>query len=526
MSQLNPSNHPFGIGKAHASSGAASGDGQHELRLADSPQDAKSASFEACAADRDTFERKLRDVIGEHRFRICFETGARVACSPGCVRIATETSFQADLITRNLRLPLEAVARELFGNATLVEVAVESAAQSIADSTPSATLGVTEISASKQPERNAPSVSVRPRTRLQVREGAFRRLDDFVVGDANKLAFSAAEAFAQKSMGSPSVLFLHGECGVGKTHLLQGICRRWTEALPHSTIRYATAEQFTNEYIAAVRASTLDDFRRSIRKLDLLAIDDVHFFASKNQTQAEFLHTIDAIALSGARLALVSDEHPRQIKRFSESLISRFLSGMVVRLDRPDRSTRLSLVRRLATERRLVLRPCAEEVLVSRCAGSVREIEGALARLVAVARLDDIRTAITGLIAERMLGDHVTQVLPSAPIRLSRIIEAVVGRLGISRDELLASARHQRATRARGVVAHLARELTTHSYPEIARALGRSAHSSVHAGAKAIQQLLQGDGLLFAGLSTREAIDQLRHDLVRGARTQPSLHSA
>ena len=476
------------------------------------------------------FEQALRIDIGAHRYRIGFETGARIQCCAQRVTVATETLFQAEWITRHLRSNLEQVARQLFGNAVTVEIAVAVAAEAA-----HAERGALPVAAALATPSNGNQREIEPalvasapirRVSASVREGTFRRLDDFVIGDANRLAFSASEAFAHNGAGAPNLLFLHGECGVGKTHLLQGICRRWAECSPQSSIRYATAEQFTNEYITAVRASTLDDFRRRIRKLDLLAIDDVHFFASKHATEREFLYTLDAIALSGARLALVSDEHPRQIKRFSESLISRFLSGMVVRLDRPDRATRLSLVRRLAHERQLALHPCAEEVLVSRCAGSVREIEGALTRIRAVAQLDGIHSAITGMHAERMLGGDVSLALPSAPIRLSRIIEAVSMRLGISRDDLLTNSRHRKSALARGVVAHLAREVTTHSYPEIARVLGRRAHSSVHAGAKAIRELLDCDGVLLAGMSAREAIDQLRHDLVRGARPLASLHSA
>ena len=173
------------------------------------------------------------------------------------------------------------------------------------------------------------------------------------------------------------MVFIHGECGVGKTHLLQAACQRHLDLNPSHAVRYTTGEQFTNEFLAAMRAAALDEFRARIRKLDLLAIDDIHFLASKTATQSEFLHTLDAIDFSGARVLLASDEHPRLIKRFSQSLVSRFLSGMVVRIDAPDRSTRLSLIRRLAATRSLPLSPAAEEMIVSRCMGSVRELEGA-----------------------------------------------------------------------------------------------------------------------------------------------------
>ncbi|MEY2795264.1 MAG: Chromosomal replication initiator protein DnaA [Planctomycetota bacterium] len=368
------------------------------------------------------------------------------------------------------------------------------------------------------------SVLPRPRTAhsalgpRQARAVTLRRLEDYVIGDSNRLAFAASEQLAQGAAEAPGILFLHGECGVGKTHLLQGICRRRSEYAPRQVVRYVTAEQFTNEYIAAVRDGSLEQFRKRLRRVDLLAIDDIHFFANKSATQAEFLHTIDAIDLSGARVALVSDEHPRHIRRFSQSLVSRFLSGMVVRVERPDRGTRSELVRRLARERGLDLTTAAEDLIAGRCAGSIREIEGSITRLGALVELDGIRGQIGPGTVERLLGSEGPSTSGSVPIRLGSIVEAVCERLRVSREDLLGSGRHARTVVARGMVAHLARELTTHSFPEIARALGRDTHSAIHTAAKRLKSLVEADGrLAVSGEPIREVVDQLRHDLARGA---------
>jgi chromosomal replication initiator protein len=351
------------------------------------------------------------------------------------------------------------------------------------------------------------------------RSQSFRRLEDFVVGESNRLAFAASEQFGDGSAEAPSILFIHGECGVGKTHLIQGICRRRLERAPRQVIRYVTAEQFTNEYIASVRAGTLDDFRKRLRRVDLLAIDDIHFFANKTATQAEFLHTIDAIDLTGARIALVSDEHPRHIRRFSQSLVSRFLSGMVVKIERPDRSTRVELVRRLARDRGLDLTTAAEDAVAGRCAGSIREVEGAITRLGALVELDGLRGQIGPGTVERLLGDEANLATGAQPIRLGKIVEGVCERLRVSREDLLGSGRHARTVVARGMVAHLARELTTHSYPEIARALGRDTHSAVHTAAKRLRAMIDADERISSGgESVREVVDQLRHDLARVGR--------
>jgi chromosomal replication initiator protein len=283
-----------------------------------------------------------------------------------------------------------------------------------------------------------------------------------------------------------------------------------------------TAEQFTNEYIAAVRDGSLDAFRKRLRRVDLLAIDDVHFFANKTATQAEFLHTIDAIDLSGARVAIVSDEHPRHIRRFSQSLVSRFLSGMVVKVDRPDRGTRVELVRRLARERGLDLTTAAEESVAGRCTGSIREIEGAITRLGALVELDGLRGQIGPGTVDRLLGEDSGPAAGAVPIRLGHIVEAVCDRMRVGRDDLLGTGRHPRTVVARGLVAHLSRELTTHSYPEIARALGRDTHSAVHTAAKRLRDMIESDARLSAGGEpVRELADQLRHDIVRASRSRP-----
>jgi chromosomal replication initiator protein len=215
----------------------------------------------------------------------------------------------------------------------------------------------------------------------------WHRFDDFVVGDSNRVAFEAARRLADDQLGGIRSILLHGGCGVGKTHLLQALCCARRARFPREQIRYTTGEQFTNDYIQSVRAGTIEQFRARIRKLDLLAIDDVHFLSNKGATQAEFLHTIDAIGLAGARVAIATDAHPRALRSFSEALVSRLLAGMVVQVEAPDRETRESLVVRLAAARGVLLEPMAAAAVADRAIGSVREIEGALARIAAAISL-------------------------------------------------------------------------------------------------------------------------------------------
>ncbi|MFM7052275.1 MAG: DnaA ATPase domain-containing protein [Planctomycetota bacterium] len=470
------------------------------------------------------FRQRLAEEIGAHRFGLWFEHGTTAEAAEGGIRVVAASAYVADWITRHFDDAMRRAAAAVAGEGALVEVTLAetepvAASATRARRTPSADPAV-EVPAEGAGNRRAPAG--RSAGSSGSRPATLRRLEDFVVGESNRLAFAAAQQVGDGASDAPAILFIHGECGVGKTHLVQGICRRRLDRAPRQVVRYVTAEQFTNEYIASVRDGSLETFRRRLRRVDLLCIDDIHFLANKTATQSEFLHTIDAIDLSGARVAMVSDEHPRHIRKFSQALVSRFLSGMVVRVERPDRQTRVSLVQRLARERGLDLTSAAEDAVAGRFAGSIREIEGAVTRLGALLELDGIRGQIGPGTVERLLLQD-DRVASTAPIRLGAIVEAVCGRLRVTREDLVGRGRHQRTVVARGVVAHLARELTTHSFPEIARALGRPNHSAVHTAARRLRTMLDGgDGVAAAndaiGEPLREVVDQLRHDLSRPSR--------
>ena len=499
--------------------------------MSSAPEKAADLAGSRDAATR--FRATLAERIGSHRFGLWFEHGTSIALSGASVRVDAANAYVRDWILRNFKGQLDSVARDVLGASASCDVclsesepaeAVTGAPADALASSPrrgqASTRGIADgapdehgLTAATDDPRRRPTKSRTPRAQ------SFRRLEDFVVGESNRLAFAASAQVGDGAPEAPSILFIHGECGVGKTHLIQGLCRRRSERAPRQVIKYVTAEQFTNEYIAAVRDGSLDEFRKRLRRVDLLAIDDIHFFANKTATQAEFLHTIDAIDLSGARVALVSDEHPRHIRKFSQSLVSRFLSGMVVKVDRPDRGTRVELVRRLARERGLELTTAGEDSVAGRCTGSIREIEGAITRLGALAELDGLRGQLGPGTVDRLLGEDPIKAPGATPIRLGHIVEAVCERMRVSRDDLFGHGRHARTVVARGLVAHLARELTTHSYPEIARALGRDTHSAVHTAAQRLKSMIEADQKVSAdGEPVRELVDQLRHDIARTSR--------
>ncbi|MEM9348204.1 MAG: chromosomal replication initiator protein DnaA [Planctomycetota bacterium] len=425
----------------------------------------------------------LRDSLGHQKFAMWFDGTAALAYDHGTrtLRVTVPNQFTRTWIERHFAADLRASAHAATGERAELDLCVQQ--DSAADNTPSEAPPRVH-----RPETNThPAAEPSDNTAKRRTGPSFRhRLVQFVTGPSNQLAYAAAVRAADLSDDTAShPLFLHGSCGVGKTHLLQGICAQARKANPDAKVVYMTAEQFTNEFIAAVRTAKLESFRKKIRRLDLLAIDDVHFFASKEKTQIEFLCCFEETDLAGSRVILASDRHPKQIKSFSEALVSRCVRGLVVEMTEPDTDTRRAVLTELARRRGLMVQPAVLDLLGSRYEGSVREIEGVLAQLHALASLPHRSKPmqpgmplIVGRELVEQLPDFNTPIVRK-PIRFSTIMKTVCNRLGVEAGQLAGSSRHKFLVLARSLSVYLARELTTMSYPEIAHAMGRKNHSTV-----------------------------------------------
>ncbi|NBC11481.1 MAG: ATP-binding protein [Planctomycetes bacterium] len=347
---------------------------------------------------------RLAEEVGQRRYEMWFGESARLDldADAATLRIAVPSRFVAERIGRDFGDSLRRLAAEETGDQVQLDLRIDPQRFS-RDPTAEPTEAPArngQPKATPRAEHNGADAAIAMRR--------FRhRLETFVVGACNELAYAAALRAAEDDQAADPV-FIHGGCGLGKTHLLQGACARLLERNPDARVWYTTGEQFTNQYIQAVRKNALEGFRRRVRRLDLLAVDDVHFLADKEKTQQEFLHCFDAIDLAGARLILASDSHPKLIAKFSEGLVSRCVRGMVVEVRPPDHQTRRELVITLARRRHLTLLDEAADKIAERTHGSVRDIEGLLTRLHALVCLHQQNP-------NSQRSDHEA-IRPSAPV--------------------------------------------------------------------------------------------------------------
>ncbi len=473
---------------------------------------------------------RLVQSIGPRRYSMWFDRSVRINYygQQHRLEVAVPNQFVADWVDRNFRDELHDAARDELDGTVGLQVRVN------ADLFTKSQIAV--VGAAFRP------VSVTEPRRVCTHGDTHRRadaapryqFDDFVVGACNELAFSAANRVIEDEHRAINPLFVHGGCGLGKTHLLQGLCCKMMRQRPGDRVLYTTGEQFTNEFLAAMRANKIDRFRNKIRRLDLLAVDDIHFLANKQATQQEFLHSFDAIELGGARVILASDSHPTLIRQFTEALVSRCVRGMVVQVHRPDADTRRKIIRALAHRRGLLLLEPAVEALASGCAGSIREIEGALTKLHALASLAAKRQTTSmgpnkdshrGLLS---VGNALIQQLfhseatsyPTKAVRFDTILSTVVGHLNVDRAQVLSAGRHHRVVLARSVVIFLARQMTMMSYPEIAAAMNRRTHSTIITAVQRVKKQLEGDVVVNVSPSMEQVslvdlIERLRRAIVR-----------
>ncbi|HVO53742.1 MAG TPA: chromosomal replication initiator protein DnaA [Solirubrobacterales bacterium] len=312
--------------------------------------------------------------------------------------------------------------------------------------------------------------------------------DRFVIGPGNRLAHAAALAVAEAPSEAYNPLFLHGPPGLGKTHLLAAIANYLGANAPALSVRYTTAESFTNEFVGALRSSGAEAFKARYRDIDVLLIDDVQFLEGKPSTEEEFFHTFNALYESGSQIVLSADRIPSELSTLASRLRDRFEWGLTVAVEPPNLATRLTVLRRLVMESGVEIADSgALSELAQRIDANVRQLHGALTRVLAHA----------SLMARPLSSELIAEVVPRArsaeATSVEEIQQQVAQRFGISRAELVGSSRAATPLRARQVAIYLTREVTDLSLPQIGRLYGGRDHSTVINSLRRLEASLEQD---------------------------------
>jgi len=313
-------------------------------------------------------------------------------------------------------------------------------------------------------------------------------LDRFIVGPVNRLAFAAATAVVERPAAAYNPLFLFGSAGLGKTHLLQGICRALRDSGGGKPI-YMPCEAFVNSFVLAVQQGKLERFRGHFRSADALIVDDIHFLAAKTRTQEEFFHTFDVLHNMGRQVVISSDAHPREISSFKDKLITRFVSGLVVELHSPDRETRKAIVQAKAEKRGLLIPPDTVSYIADNVKTNVRELEGAVAKLAALSFLENQSVDLE--MARRALR-HLGRGRRTR-VSLAEVAEAVAEHFSLEVSRLRSRSRSRELMTARHIAMYLCGELTDHSLSEIGGHYGGRNHATVVHAKKKIGRLRESD---------------------------------
>ena len=411
------------------------------------------------------------DIIGHvrvhhaHLARGWFAQMKPVALFGGVLRIRAGNPMQVAYLEDNCRLAFVEAAQATLGQ--LVTVAFETKTHD----------------AQSTPPRDPLSFEREPQLTLNT-DYIF---ENFVVGPGNRLAHAAAVATAESPGTTYNPLFLHGDVGLGKTHLLQATCHEAERLGKSANFLYISCETFTNHFIEAVEHGALKQFRYRYRHVDMLVIDDVQFLAERERSQEEFFHTFNTLYQAQKQIILSADCSPAAIPSLENRLVSRFSSGLVASIDRPCLETRMAIVRKKAKLRCIEVSEDVVQLIASRIESNIRELEGALVKL------DALSQTRSGKIDLELAHEALGSGGYARPVSVQEIIDVVTQRFGVRQVDLQGKKRTKSITHPRQVCMYLVRELTKHSLEEIGGHFGGRDHTTVLHADRTIRALRERD---------------------------------
>jgi chromosomal replication initiator protein len=411
-----------------------------------------------------------------------------VGLAGGVAQVACPHRYHLDWVRENYEKDLLRVLQGLTGQPLALEYLLDEDRPAPPAAAPTAPATALALPAALPPVPlpTRAAEAPEPSTQGSITVNPAKTFESFVVGNGNQLAFSAALAVAEElGVDTYNPLFIYGATGLGKTHLLHAIANGARQRDPSLRILYVTAEQFTNDFVEATRTKEFNAFRERYRnRPQLLLIDDIQFLSGKDRTQEELFHTFESLRGARSQIAFTADELPSRIKGLEPRLRTRFESGMLADVMPPDHAMIEAMVQQRLGAAQYTIEPAAVDWIAQRIRGSVRELEGALNRLM-LARtgggrltLDQVRLALSAVLQD-------TRRAPTIP----EIIEATAQVCNVRPAELLGTGKKKHIARARLLAYYLARNLTQHSFPEIGRFFHRD-HSTIQSGVEKIRDAL------------------------------------
>ena len=407
----------------------------------------------------------------------------------GTILLAVPNGFTKQWIEDKAQSKLTAALSVNLGRTVRIAITVDPSLEVVAEDEEPAPVQQRPKEKAPQPARkeaHSPALVSAPTDSGPTHLNPKFTFDTFVIGPSNRFAHAAALAASETPGTAFNPLFIYGDSGLGKTHLLQAIGHNALSMMPHLKVRYVNSEEFTNEFINAIRLNKTDNsqveaFHRRYRELDILLIDDIQFIGDKEQTVEGFFDTFNALHSANKQIVLTSDLPPAQLMGFEDRMRSRFSSGLLVDVQPPDLETRIAILHKKADAEGLEVTPEVFEYVASRISSNIRELEGALVRIGAWASLYQERIDLN--LAQMMLKDFVSNP-DDNEITVSLIMSQCAVYFGVTIEQMGSSERSHNVVEARQIAMYLCRELTDLSLPKIGQAFGRDHTTVMHANKK------------------------------------------
>jgi len=453
----------------------------------------------------------VREQLPPHAFTTWIASAEATALTKEELVVEARNPFHVEWLEDKYAPLIETAAEDVLGRPLRLRVAC--AASSADSPVPGLRVGAglppstdTADTASEAVlDRRTPRGPASPATPALFTRYTFER---FVVGTNNQLAVAAARAVADEPGRRYNPLFLYGGVGLGKTHLMHAIGHALAEACDGRRVAYVSSEQFTNELVGAIRQGATADFRRRYREMDLLLVDDVHFLQGKESTQEEFFHTFNALYDAQRQIVVTSDRAPQEMDGLEKRLMSRFEWGLVVDLRPPDFETRMAILRKKADDEGLVLDDAVIECIAQACTSSVRELEGAVLKLLAVSSVWN--REINPDFARRVLALRRREQEPRHPVSSpDRIKECIASRWTVRIEALTSKARTRNVTEARHVAMYAIRTILDLPLSEIGGLFGGRDHSTVLYSIRKVEGRMAEDADFRARVE--HALEELRN---------------